>query len=176
MSINNKLMFRKRLNRLMYLLMIFLICTQSANAFSSEPIVSYSHIYCGQAYLLQLFEDGQVEYRGLYGVKLLGKRSNKISEEALNKLLIKAEDSGFFLVDDRLDLPLRQRAMPKNGIRIKKGDKSTTLFNINSYNKKFMPILDDFIKITKSEQLTGKIRDGCSHDEFIRYKFIKIQK
>ena len=170
-------MFRKRLSRLMYLLMIFLICTQSAYAFSNEPTVSFSHIYCGQAYLLQLFEDGQVEYRGLYGVKILGTRSNKISEEALNRLLRKAEDSGLFLVDDRLDLPLIQRAMPENGIRINKGDKSTTLFNINSYNKRFIPLLNDFIKITKLEQLTGKIRkNGCGHEEFIRYKFIKIQK
>ncbi|WP_131655670.1 DUF6438 domain-containing protein [Methylocucumis oryzae] len=51
------------------------------------PVISYSVIDCEKSYLVQVFKDGRVEYRGGEGVTIQGKHSSRISQDTVAALM-----------------------------------------------------------------------------------------
>lgn len=98
------------------------------------PVISYALIDCKKAYLIQLFESGKVEYRGAYGVKTIGKREAKISQQAVNELLKKIERlGGFSGVDDRINLPVRLEMATGEAIRLRQGNKTMIFIKLDPF-------------------------------------------
>lgn len=71
-----------------------------------QPIITSAITDCEKNYLIQIFENGRVEYRGAWGVKTLGRRETQVSQQALAALLKKIEDVGSLLEQGQTELPL----------------------------------------------------------------------
>jgi hypothetical protein len=138
-------------------------------ASDNNPAISLG-MYCKQVYLIQLYDSGWVEYRGLSGVKTLGKRNTVIKPSVVRDLLKQAEDAGFFLADNRLHLPDRTK-FPRTAIRIQKGEKSATLLDANEA----LQLKNDILKIKTISSWIGEEDNGCVYYDGASTNDLKIK-
>ncbi len=114
---------------------LWIILNSFHSAFSQsveQPIIVFAATDCTKAYLIRIFENGKIEYRGAYGVKTIGKREAQINQQAVKRLFKKLEEVGSFRVaDDRTRLPfLTQRNSEgvKEAIHLSKDNKTAVFF------------------------------------------------
>lgn len=138
-------------------------------ASDNNPAISLG-MYCKQVYLIQLYDSGWVEYRGLSGVKTLGKRNTVIKPSIVSGLLKQAENVGFFLADNRLHLPYITK-LPRTAIRIRKGEKSTTVLDANEA----LQLKNDILKIKTISRWIGEEDNGCVYYDGASTNDLKIK-
>jgi hypothetical protein len=93
------------------------------------PVITLSSTDCNKAYMVQIFEDGRVEYRGGFGVKVRDWRYTHIARELVAALLKKFDDLDLAALEDREDLPgngLREHGL--TAIRLNDGNRQFTSF------------------------------------------------
>lgn len=126
-----------------------------------QPIIASSVTDCKTAYLIQIFKDGSVEYRGRYGVKAIGRNRTHINQQTLNALLKKFEDADFVEEANRLaKLPVKHhRYGIREAIQLHQEEVNAIVFNTDIYYDK-NPLLGmlrfDIIHATKAEQWVGR--------------------
>lgn len=82
-------LFLNSLKPLSQIVLISLISHLAIAAPTEQPVISLAHsnelslFFCTRAYVIQVFENGDVEYLGVNGVKVFGKHKTKISKEAV---------------------------------------------------------------------------------------------
>lgn len=158
-------------NKALLLAVIGLIASHASFASGDTPAISLGVMHCGQTYLVQLFDNGLVEYRGLRGVKAVGRRKTVVKSSIINGLLEQAENSGFFLTDNRINLP-RYEGFPRTAIRIEQGEKTVTLLNANSA----LSMKDEILKIQDISKWVGKeSQKGCFFYDAILNNDLKIK-
>jgi hypothetical protein len=112
---------------------VLLILNSVHSAFANpieQPVVAFAVTYCHSAYLIRLFENGTIEYRGSYGVRTLGKREAKITPQAVKELLKKLTDAGAFTVtDDRMNSPSFPGEIKDEALYLRQGNKTALFFN-----------------------------------------------
>jgi hypothetical protein len=98
-----------------------------------QPIIVFAVTDCEKAYLIRVFENGKVEYRGAYGVKTLGQHESKITQEKVKDLLKQIEFAGAFsVVDDQIRLSSfnnSDRGGIKEAIYLRQGHRTATFFH-----------------------------------------------
>lgn len=158
--------------KVLLLIFIGLSYPDDSYAFNTNPVISLSVYYCEKAYLIQLFDSGLVEYRGLRGVKTLGQRNTVINASIVSGLLKQAEDNGFFLADNRLKEDVNSRKFSRLAIRIQHGEKSATVFNSNEA----LSLENEILKIREIAKWIGKAKseEGCTHHEIVLNKDLKL--
>lgn len=156
-------------------LLIFtgLIFTNTSYAENDNPAISLSVYYCGKAYLIQLFESGLVEYRGLQGVKIIGRRNVVINSSVVSSLLKQADANGFFRADNRLENATNGKKIPRLAIRIQQSEKTATVFNLNEA----LSVEHEILKIKEISKWIGKSKseEGCTHNELVLNTDLKIK-
>lgn len=145
-----------------------------------QPVITSALTDCEKYYLIQIFENGRVEYRGGWGVKTLGRRETQISQQALEALLKKFDEAGFITSDDREDLPAMNRIHgPMEAIRLRHGDRDLTFYE---YGKKpsrtwFEMLQREIIRTTKADRwVTNPKRGLCLEKHAIRINNLKIKQ
>jgi hypothetical protein len=95
-----------------------------------QPVVAFAVTYCHSVYLIRLFENGKIEYRGSYGVRTLGKHEAQITPQAVKELLKKLTDvGGFAVIDDRINLPSFPESKDE-ALYLRQGNKVAIFFNV----------------------------------------------
>jgi len=128
-----------------------------------QPIIVFAVTDCEKAYLIRVFENGKVEYRGAYGVKTLGQHEVQISQQKVKNLLKQIETTGAFNVtDDQIRLPLsnyRYKGGIKEVIYLRQGHKTATFFHqgaaffsVSKANPLFSVLQKIILKETNAEQ------------------------
>jgi hypothetical protein len=120
-----------------------------------QPIIASAVTDCKKAYLIQIFENGSVEYRGGYGVKAIGKRKTHINKQILKALLKKFENAGFVQAANLVELPAwnRHRRGLQEAIRLRQGEREAIFFNADrSINPLITALRSDIIHATKAER------------------------
>ena len=111
-------------------LIVLLNFIPSVNAgLLDPPVISYSITDCRRSYLVQLFDDGRIEYRGGAGVKSRGWHTGHISPQAVQTILKKINSNPIFTSDDRENLPRwNNRDIGMAAIRIRQANQYLTFF------------------------------------------------
>lgn len=93
------------------------------------PAISYSITDCRRSYLVQLFDDGRIEYRGGAGVKARGWQTTHTSPQSIQAILKKIDADPIFTTDDRENLPAwNNRDIGMAAIRIRQTNRYLTFF------------------------------------------------
>ena len=185
------------------LLLVSLCVLKQANAgLLDPPVITLSLIDCEKAYMVQIFEDGRVEYRGGFGVKTRGWRNAQINPHDVAALSKKFKESvnSKFLIENREDLPgmaIREHGLTVlelNQDEIKRtfesgGKHGSPLFggimsidklrrNQNkSLNVTFALLQLEIIRITKLQQwVSDPTQNFCREGTNIRFKNLKAAK
>lgn len=132
-----------------------------------QPVVTFAVTYCDTAYLIQLFENGKIEYQGSYGVKTLGRHEAQINQQAVNDLLKQFQELGSFKVtDDRLKLPSFSK--PGEALYLRQGNKTAFFFNVDdrrfSVNSLFPLLRDKTLLVTNAKQWIDYIELRSCHE------------
>lgn len=153
-------------------LILFILLDSSVSyASNNVPAISLGVTYCRKIYLIQLYDSGLVEYRGLSGVKTVGRRNTVIKPSIVSDLLKQAEDGGFFLADNRINR-LDWRKMPALAIRIQQNEKSATLMDSDAA----LSLENEILKIKGiSNWIGNEKRVGCMSDDGSLNKNLKIK-
>jgi len=111
-------------------LLAFLVLLQPVKAgLLDPPVISYSVTDCRRSYLVQLFDDGRIEYRGGAGVKSRGWHTVHTSPQAVQAILKKIDGDPIFTSDDRENLPAwNNRDIGMAAIRIRQANRYLTFF------------------------------------------------
>jgi hypothetical protein len=122
---------------------LWIILNSFHSAFSKpieQPVIVFVATDCTKAYLIRVFENGKIEYRGAYGVKTIGKHEAKINQKTVKALLKKLEEVGSFEVaDDRTRLPFlteRNSEGVKEAIHFSKDNKTAVFFMVGGMSFK----------------------------------------
>lgn len=140
-----------------------------------QPIIAVSVTDCEKNYLVQVYESGRVEYRGVNGVKTIGRRESQISQPALEALLKKFDEFGF-TSDNRVDLPSLQSSRgPLEAIRLRRGDQEMTFFSTRITPRPLLAKLrSEIIRTTKVDQwLDTPDQVFCTEKTYIPISYLK---
>jgi hypothetical protein len=140
-----------------------------------QPIIAASVTDCEKNYLVQIYESGRVEYRGVNGVKTLGRRESQISQPALEALIKKFDEFGF-TSDNRVDLPsLHSSRGPLESIRLRHGDQEMTFFSTQITPRPLLAKLrSEIIRTTKVDQwLDTPDQVSCREKTYIPISYLK---
>jgi hypothetical protein len=153
MFINNTTHRCNRLGQVLFLALLNCLHPATATPSFGQPIIASAVTDCKKSYLIQIYENGRVEYRGTWGVKTLGRRESQISQPALEALLKKFDEFGF-ASDNRVDLPsLGNDHGPMEAIRLNRGDQTMTFFNTQITRRPLLPKLrSEIMRATKADQ------------------------
>lgn len=116
------------------------------------PVITLSHTVCDKAYLVRIFENGQVEYRGGYGVKIPGMRESQISRTAIEALL-KKFDVENIVSDDRENLSIKQNLyVTEVAIRLRHDNRDFTFYSHGeTYKANFQRLAQEIVRATKAD-------------------------
>jgi len=122
----------KHINQLV--LVVFLGLLQPVKAgLLDPPVISYSVTDCRKSYLVQLFEDGRIEYRGGTDVKTRGWQTGHTSPQAVQAILKKIDADPIFATDDRENLPAKTRDHGMSAIHIRQANRDMTFYGGGSW-------------------------------------------
>jgi len=113
---------------------------------------------CDPAYIIKIFENGHVEYNGLYLIKVLGKQEYQIDKITLKALIKRIQQENLMTDDERLTLPfdiLTRGPSAVIGIRFRQGNQEVTKIGN-------LELMSEIIKATKAEQLGADKVKFCS--------------
>jgi hypothetical protein len=143
-----------------------------------KPAVSFATTDCNAAYLINLFENGAVEYRGAYGVKTLGKHEGRITPQAVKLLLKRFEEIGSFTTEDDSDSILDGHLVGQV-IYIHQNDKVVFFdyrHNVSDYkysiahNLLFQSLKEEFLKAVNAKQWFDYANlSACEHKRYFVY-------
>lgn len=139
-----------------------------------QPVIALSVIACKQAFLLELFANGLVEYRGFSQAK--GTHETQISQIELNSLLKKFDESGFISADNREKLSSFDD-IPREAIRFRQGDHESTVYYPNGSKNPLIKNLDhEIIKLSKADQWISEINlYGCQPNTKLAFHYSDIK-
>jgi hypothetical protein len=197
MVIKTKGKFIKRFAQLL-LLGIFCVLQPVMAGLLDPPVITLSLTDCEKAYMVQIFEDGRVEYRGGFGVKVQGWRDAHVNPQDVAALLKKFDEAGAATWDDREDLPgMRIREHGLTAIHLHKGDRELTSFggkhgtplylgimsvdelrrNHKNLNVTFALLQLEIIRITNLQQwVLDPTQSLCLNGSAIRINSLKTKK
>jgi len=169
----------KYLNRLILVILLTpLVGIQPALANRiGQPIITLSVTGCQQFFLLQIFENGQVEYRDFFYKKTKGKNKTQLSTTELNALLKKFNDADFISADNRY-MPTGGHGMHREAIQFRQGDRESTVFWPDTSKNPIIKQLDlDIIKATRLEKWIPKINAfGCPPNSQLIFFFKDLKR
>lgn len=166
--INNDIVFMRA--KMLLLALIGLAGSNVSCASNNDPAISLGVMGCGQTYLVQLFDSGWVEYRGLRGINTVGRQNTAIDPSIVNDLLKQAEDGGFFLADNRMRF-IHWGKFPNVVVKIQQGDKTATLLE----SKEALSLQNEILKIKEISKWIGNAKDCMSHGDVIGNKDLKLK-
>jgi hypothetical protein len=143
-----------------------------------QPVITLSLTDCEKAYLVRIFENGRVEYRGGRNVKIPGRHESQISKPALEALL-KKFDAANITADDRENLPsMSRRNGPNQAIRLRHDNLDITYFVTQNRisNARFAMLKQEIMRTTKADKWLFDPNFGrCLERHAIRINDLKIK-
>jgi len=125
-----------------------------------RPIITIKRGGCFGAcpvYSAVVYSDGTVEFEGRYFVEVIGKRSHKISDEQLKKLISAFKEADYFEFKKKYEVD-------ENGESITDQPTTTTSFN---YNGKRKQVVDYYGSPKKLIDLQNKIDELAGLSQYI---------
>ncbi|MGZ3814786.1 MAG: hypothetical protein ACXVA0_23840 [Mucilaginibacter sp.] len=160
----------KRFNRILLLFALSSLHPGVAGSFG-QPTITSALTDCEKYYLIQIFENGRVEYRGGWGVKALGRRQTQISQQALTALLKKIESTESLLREVQTELPA---TLYMQVILLHQHDREVALRGDSSLIDK---LRIEIIRMAKLERWIGDLnRAICLEHHAIRVNNLKIKQ
>src|ERR1700730_2925658 len=143
--------------------LVLALCRVADNGRAESPVakISLERTACFgtcPVYTLTVYSDGKVEYEGKEHVKEKGARSSKIDEKLFLRLLEKADEIGFFKLNDRYEG--RVTDLPTRITTVTKGDVSKTVRNYYGGPKGLHDFEQLIDHVTNSAQWTGAHPDS----------------
>ena len=136
-----------------------------------QPIITSALTDCEKYYLIQIFENGRVEYRWAWGVKILGRRETQISQQALTRLIKKVEEAEPLLEQVKTELPL---TLYMEAILLHQQNREVALRGRGALWDKLRV---EIARATKLERWTGNPnRALCLENHAIRVNNLKIKQ
>lgn len=99
---------------------------------AQEPVLTIVETNCTRLYQIQLFDNGEINYVGVQGVKKLGRHKAKIKKSVLIHLLNELNNTEA-MKNYNKDNQLGGR-IPSEGIRFQKNNQTYNFFHFNRYD------------------------------------------
>ncbi|MDP1614768.1 MAG: DUF6438 domain-containing protein [Methylococcales bacterium] len=140
------------------------------------PVITLSLIDCEKAYMVQIFEDGRVEYRGGFGVKTKGWHNANINPQDVVSLMKKIKETTSPASNDRENLPILDLGAASIAIRVRQESCYLTYFSTGDNSKSKFPILQQaIIKATNLVQWVNDPTLGhCLEKHSVRINNLKV--
>jgi hypothetical protein len=112
---------------------------------------------CPTAYIIEIFDDGLVHYKGVNKVKAYGHRETQIDRKALGELIKNFENRNFMDIDDRSSgVYLQWNA--KEAIRMRKGENENT---VRRNHRLLEELRYEIIRTVQAEEWVYRNIDSC---------------
>jgi hypothetical protein len=118
------------------------------------PVITLSVVDCKKAYMVQIFEDGRVEYRGGFGVKAEGWHNANINSQDVTSLLKKFKKIDSIQLENREDLPgVNSR---KHGLTVIQLNQNGSKLTFYAGGKLGSPLLSGIMSVDKLRSTFNK--------------------
>lgn len=160
-------------------LLIILVCITPVSANSIQPIITVALADCKKAFLIQIFENGRVEYRGTYGVKKTGIHDEQLSQEELEKLVNTIKEKRLEW-HDRPGLP---DTLFREAIRFRQNEEQFTFLGEYKRSDPVIALLRrEIVRVTNTgrwigdPELSHDADAGCLEKQAIIFKQLKVKQ
>jgi hypothetical protein len=120
---------------------------------------------CSTAYIIQVFDDGLVRYKGVNKVKAYGYRETRIDQKTLNSLLKKFKDKKFINLENSLPLRGGWSSLPVEAIRMRQGSKVTTIGANFKYYRLIAELRSEIIRSVKADEWIYEKAETCHYSK-----------
>lgn len=148
-------------NVLIFSTLLAMNCQTKMAYAENKPIITLSYgtpylacgVKCEPSFIIKIFEDGLVQYKGVKNVEVLGRDEHRIDKSTLEKLINKFEKAHFIDATGPADpawIPINatdRTAWISAGIRFRQGTQEMTTF------RRQCELVNEIIRTTDAERL-----------------------
>jgi hypothetical protein len=141
-----------------------------------EPVLTIVETNCKKNYLIQLFDNGEINYVGVFGVKKIGKHKAKIKKSVLIHLLNELSNTEA-MKNYNKDDQFKGRSVASSGIRLQKNNKTYNFLHLDTTSDldELEKFKNDAIKKINLEKWIGDYKTGkCMPNGNYGYSFEEL--